>query len=320
MVSIPNQNLNRSLNLTLPGIKIRRILIERVNSILKVKNSFTSKILTISKKNFHLETIKEREEVFKRYKLTGHQFDVYSIEYSECEKFLLSGDLNGSIFLWYPTRGKIIGNFLEHNGPVWDIKVQKGGNNFLSSGRDMKLILWNLTKNSSYRYFYGHTSDINEMKFYRNNSFFGSVSDDKSVKIWDIREKKCIKTLNCINMKPRSLDFSHNGYEVSFSGTGRFIDSWDLRADRFLRRISLKGKVKKIDQLNYSKCSDFLLYLKNDQNVMLSSLKISEQKKIEKINCFLNQNYGMTTNANRMGVYSNFIYDDFINVTELLQK
>mmetsp|Transcript_40430 Transcript_40430/g.80988 ORF Transcript_40430/g.80988 Transcript_40430/m.80988 type:complete len:331 (+) Transcript_40430:106-1098(+) len=210
----------------------------------------------------------------------GHRKSVFSIKVSPCNNFLLSGSLNGEIFLWSLEFKKNFEEFQNNLNPIWDLEFSKTGEFFLSSGKDSTISLWNPGRAFPLRIFNGHRSDVNKISWHPIQNFFATGSDDNTVGLWDLRTARKIGNIKTFNQPVKSLTFSPEGNEISFAGFSRFIDTWDIKADRFSRRIKESFDIKIIKNLTYSKNGKFFGYVGNHSIVKIWTKAIKQEKSL----------------------------------------
>lgn len=204
-----------------------------------------------------------------RYSLCGHKRSIFSTKISSCSNFILSGSLNGEIFLWSLEFKKILVKFENQEDPIWDLDFSKTNSLFLSSCGNSTASLWSPCRIFPLRLFIGHELGVNQIKWHPTEKFFATGSDDNTICLWDTRVAKRVGIIKTFDKPIHSLAFSPGGNEISFGGSSRFIDTWDLRGDKLSRRIKETPYLKKIKNILYSKNGKLMGYIGNQDTVKI---------------------------------------------------
>ncbi|SCM08916.1 WD repeat-containing protein, putative [Plasmodium chabaudi adami] len=170
-------------------------------------------------------------------KLYGNMHNVSSLSFGETNKILLSGNLNGDIYLYSTISNR---NYVKYSGghtPIWSIDTAFLGYFFCTSEDDGNLRIYSTNKTYPLvTYKYNCTSNI--CKYHYNNTIVASGYYDNYVHLYDIRMNSFIKRFK--NNYPSShgvtsLSFSKNGRLLSFGGGyTNNINVIDLVADKFI--------------------------------------------------------------------------------------
>ncbi|WBY57204.1 WD repeat-containing protein [Plasmodium yoelii yoelii] len=170
-------------------------------------------------------------------KLYGNMYNISSLCFGETNKILLSGNLNGDIYLYSTISNR---NYVKYSGghtPIWSIDTAFLGYFFCTSEDDGNLRIYSTNKTYPLvTYKYNCTSNI--CKYHYNNTIVASGYYDNYVHLYDIRVNSFIKRFKNnypSNNGVTSLSFSKNGRLLSFGGGyTNNINIIDLVADKFI--------------------------------------------------------------------------------------
>jgi WD40 repeat protein len=126
-------------------------------------------------------------------------------------------------------------------------------------------LYWHIERPFPLRFFHGHISDVNTIKWHSDINFLATGSDDKTVRLWDIRIKKSIGKIS-FDAPVNSVEFSHDGKDLTIAGKSRFIDTIDIRTLK--SRFKIREEALKIDKICYLDEREFA-YVKDSESVKI---------------------------------------------------
>ncbi|CRH00261.1 conserved Plasmodium protein, unknown function [Plasmodium relictum] len=269
-------------------------------------------------KNIYTD-LKEHENGIS--KLYGNIYNVSSLCFGETNKILLSGNINGDIYLYSTINNKNYVKYVGGNTPIWSIDTAFLGFFFCSGEDDGNLRIY--STNKTYPFItYKYNCSANICKYHYNNTLIGCGYYDNYVHLYDVRVNSFIKRFKNnypSNQGVTSLTFSKNGRLLSYAGGyTNNINLIDLAMDKFID-IELKETVKTIEYKDaYShKIKSFENYL--DNNILKEKEKSHIQ---ENNNCYddkiLNIDFSYDNNLLVSMSCNNFI--DFYNCSKVSQE
>lgn len=109
----------------------------------------------------------------------------FSIAFSPDGKHILTGGLDdGTIYLWNTVTGEREREYIDHTGPISDLRFSNDAQEFLSASWDATAILWDVqTGNIIHRY--QHQGALNAALFHPDGKRIITVAGDNLVRIWD---------------------------------------------------------------------------------------------------------------------------------------
>lgn len=161
--------------------------------------------------------------------MQAHESPILTMQYSNNDEWLLSGDQNGTVKYWQPNFNNV-NNITAHSNGVRDIAFSPNDSKFLTCGDDSMLKIWNFSNGQEERTLTGHNWEVKSADWHPDLGLIVSGSKDNLVKLWDPRASQCIATLH---------GFKHTVNTTRFQpcGTKRLLAS--VSRDRSCRVFDL---------------------------------------------------------------------------------
>lgn len=218
-------------------------------------------------------------------RLYGHNGPVYSVEWTPCSKFILSGSEDGTIRLWSGQLKRDIAVYRGHNYPIWSVSSCSLGHYFASGSHDRSARIWSTDRIYPLRILGGHLADVDVVRWHPNCNYIATGSSDRSARLWDVREGNCVRVFGRQSGTVNALAFSPDGQTLACGGDGGIVDIWDIRMAK--RMYRLNGHQGTIWSLDYSKEGAILASGGSDCKICLwrasnwCSIKTSTQEELE---------------------------------------
>lgn len=203
----------------------------------------------------------------KSTRLVGHSGPVYSVDWTHCSRFVLSGSEDGSIRLWNTALKTDLVAYHGHNYPVWSASFCPLDHYFASGGHDRTARVWSTDRISPLRILAGHLADVDVVRWHPNCNYIGTGSSDRTARLWDIRDGKCVRVFGGHKGTIYSLAFSPDGRTMACGGDGRTIDVWDIATGQRLKRLA--GHSSTVWTMDYSQEGAVLASGGADQRVCI---------------------------------------------------
>lgn len=161
--------------------------------------------------------------------MQAHESPILTMQYSNNDEWLLSGDQNGTVKYWQPNFNNV-NNITAHANCVRDIAFSPNDSKFLTCGDDSLVKIWNFNNGKEERSLLGHNWEVKSADWHKDLGLIVSGSKDNLVKLWDPRVSECIATLH---------GFKHTVNTTRFQpcGTKRLLAS--VSRDRSCRVFDL---------------------------------------------------------------------------------
>lgn len=184
-------------------------------------------------------------------RLVGHSGPVYSVDWTNCGRFILSGSEDGTVRLWNAAMRTDLVAYRGHNYPVWCVGFAPLGHYFASGSHDRTGRIWCTDRIYPLRILAGHLADVDTLRWHPNCNYVATGSSDRTARLWDVREGKCVRVFSGQGGTVHALAFSRDGRTLAVGGDGRDIQVWDIASGR--RMAVLKGHESSVWSLDYSR-------------------------------------------------------------------
>lgn len=181
-------------------------------------------------------------------RLVGHGGPVYSVEWTRCSRFVLSGSEDGTVRLWNASLKTDVAAYRGHNYPVWSVGMAPLGHYFASGSHDRTARVWCTERVTPLRILAGHLADVDSLRWHPNCNYVATGSSDRTARLWDVRDGKCVRVFGAQGGTVHALAFSPDGRTVACGGDGKAIEIWDVAmGTRVTRLMEHKSTVWALD-------------------------------------------------------------------------
>lgn len=183
-------------------------------------------------------------------RLVGHSGPVYSVDWSICGRFLLSGSEDGCVCLWHPAQRTNVVAYRGHNFPVWNVRWSPLDHYFASGSHDRTARVWTTDRTYPVRILAGHLADVDVVNWHPNCNYVATGSSDRTARLWDMRDGNCARVFHG-DGGVHALAMAPDGRTLATGGDGAAIDIWDISSGR--RMQQLKAHCSTVWSLAYSR-------------------------------------------------------------------
>ena len=127
--------------------------------------------------------------IIKEYTFEGHSSRILCMTIIPNDKFLISGDADGVIFIWNIAQKNNRKLIAAENCAINALVVTPDASKIISGGDDHKIKIWNFADLSFLEVFEGHKDRILVIAISPLGDRLASAGGDKMVKIWNMKEK-----------------------------------------------------------------------------------------------------------------------------------
>ena len=176
-------------------------------------------------------------------------------------EILAVGSLNGSIYLWNPTRSETIlrgcvffdkigdafiskhlKTIVGHTEKVLGVAFSPHGSTLASGGYDNIIHLWDVWTGKPKKTLTGHTRGVSSVAFSPDGKILASGSWDDTIRLWDVSTGKLLKTILTNHGGVCRVNFAPDGLILASGGdfgSDNTVRLWDVRTGK--HKTTLEG-------------------------------------------------------------------------------
>ncbi len=213
-------------------------------------------------------------------------------------QILAVGSLNGSIYLWNPTRSETIlrgGIFFDkigdafisthlktivgHTEKVLGVAFSPHGLTLASGGYDNVIHLWDVWTGKSKNTLIGHTQGVSSVAFRPDGKILASGSWDDTIRLWDVSTGKLLKTILTNHGGVCRVQFSPDGHIFASGGdfgSDNTVRLWDVQTGKL--KTTFEGHTGTVLSIVFSPDGKTLASGSGDHTVMLWDVQTGKHK------------------------------------------
>jgi len=160
--------------------------------------------------------------------ISGMTATSHSLDTSFNGKHILSGSVQGEIFVWNPD-GEVEFKQIHHTKGVHAVAFAKHVSDiFATAGGDGKVTIWNRTSGEIHGNFRGHKGYIRGLAFSPDGKWLASGGQDAKICLWNLETFKLEEELNQHTNTVYSLAFSPDSKHLVSGSFDRNVIRWTL--------------------------------------------------------------------------------------------
>ncbi|GFE54705.1 U5 small nuclear ribonucleoprotein 40 kda [Babesia ovis] len=201
--------------------------------------------------------------------LSGHEGEVYCLEFSRDGQFLASGGKDKNILL-FEVFGECrnIALLNGHKNAILELHWNANGDFLYCCSADQTASLWDVEYQKRLQKYVGHTGIVNSC--YPGRAAVGGMlvtgADDGTVKIWDHRSKRPVKSIEN-DFQILSVCCEPSGERIFYGSLDNTIRAYDVRNDKEL--FKLEGCTDSVTSLDLNHDGTLLLSNSMDSRLLV---------------------------------------------------
>lgn len=171
-----------------------------------------------------------------KFKLCGHDTDIYSVDAAANSQFVISGSGDKKAKLWGLESGKLLSTLGGEFGPtdgITSVSVSPTSQHVAAGSLDKIVRVWDVESSRLVRQFEGHRDSVYSVAFSPDGRHLLSGSLDKTLKLWDLAaaspSQQCRLSFSGHKDFVLSVAFSPNGQWLISGSKDRSVQFWDAR-------------------------------------------------------------------------------------------
>lgn len=171
------------------------------------------------------------------HKMRQMPFPISALAMSPCGKWVLSGDIIGSVMLQHVSEDRYA-NYQPVRPLITSVAFPPNHSHQFAVGNVKGQIYLYITSRTKFnRQFVGHTGGISTLTFHANSEYLASSSNDGTIRIWCISSGNCVRLFKPFGKIPTDLRFSHCGHKLVSSSSDGMVTILDVGNGKCLKNF-----------------------------------------------------------------------------------
>jgi len=184
------------------------------------------------------ETEKGNEEPVHTY--TGHDGDIYSVEYHPRQTHFVTGGYDKTLQLFDTVTGQVVKKFTGHTSAVSRALFNPHGNLIVSGSKDCTIRFWDIVSGACVNTLSSHLGEVTSVELNSSGQYLLSSSKDNSNRLWDVRMSRPLRKFKGHQNTSRNFVracFGTNGQCVIGGSEDGMVYIWDLESCSVLKKL-----------------------------------------------------------------------------------
>ncbi|HIC42867.1 MAG TPA: hypothetical protein EYO73_00800 [Sulfurimonas sp.] len=231
------------------------------NNILYINNmaiSSDGKFLSLYQKE------KRKIEVFDNinksflYTISSHPGGAETVVFTKDNKYLITGGMEGRLYMWSMATGKKVDTFSPHYDSVSAIASNEDGRWIATAGYDKVIKVFNRSFRKNHYKLISHHEPITTVNFLSKQRLL-STDKEGSILIWDIVKTHVIARLPKFGAHITAVCFDKDEKFLFVAALGGGVGLYDLDENKLLK-IDFLNQLTGITQMHYSDEKKLLIF------------------------------------------------------------
>jgi len=209
------------------------------------------------------------------HKIHPHQTGLESLRFSKDSTYLISGGMDGRVYLWCAKSGKKLDTLASHADSVHVVALSDNGRWSATAGHDNIIRVSNRSFHGMHYRLISHKSVPTTLTFISAQRIV-STDRDGVVLIWDIQTSKVINRLESFKSEIRTSTLSKDGKYLIVCGIHGEVGLYNLEEAILLKRDFLKH-TSGVNRVLYSLDHHSFIFGLDDGTITIYNLQREEQ-------------------------------------------
>ena len=168
----------------------------------------------------------------------AHVKRCYAAEFSFDGRYYATGSADRTVKVWSPKTSKLLANFSQNNGTVYDISFAPKSYNFATASADAKVRTWALTPRGDavsgrlLRICNGHQGPVYSVDFHPDGEHMASASEDGTVIYWEVISGNVLLRLRKSIGPVYAVAISPDGKSIASGGRDGKLRIWNTKTGK----------------------------------------------------------------------------------------
>ncbi len=260
----------------------------------KLEDGFKSKFdtnvlyinnMAISSNNKHLafyNKMSKEVAVFDRdtksftHDINAHSGGVETVEFTKDNKYIITGGMEGRLYMWSAATGKKVDTLSHHHDSVSAISSHADGRWIATAGYDKVIKVFNRSFRKNHYKLISHQEPVTTVSFLSSQRLL-STDKDGVILIWDIVKSSVIARLPKFNSHITAVCIDEEENFLFVAGLAGMVGLYDLNEEKLLKIDFLK-QLAGITQMKYCNEKNMLIFGLSNGHIPIYLLKAQEKE------------------------------------------
>ncbi|MDF1880237.1 hypothetical protein JHD50_02785 [Sulfurimonas sp. MAG313] len=210
------------------------------------------------------DTSKKEISIFDRtkrnfiYTICSHAGGVETVEFTKDNKYLITGGMEGRLYMWSAQSGKKVDTLSHHHDSISAISSNDNSRWVATAGYDKVIKVFNRSFRKNHYKLISHQEPITSLNFLSGQRLL-STDKEGSILIWDIIKCTVIQRLPSFDAHITAVSFDKEEQFLFVASLSGMVGLYDLQEGTLLKNDFLK-QLAGISQMQYCDERNFLVF------------------------------------------------------------
>ena len=248
------------------------------DNVLYVNNmaiSTDGKYLSLHNKEKKETSLFDNEKRNFNHYINAHPGGVETVEFTRDNKYLITGGMEGRLYMWSVATGKKVDTLSHHYDAISAIASNENGRWIATAGYDKVIKVFNRSFRKNHYKLISHQEPVTTVNFLSSQRLL-STDKEGTILIWDIIKASVIGRLPKFDAHITAVCFDEDEKFLFVAGLGGMVGLYDLIEQKLLKMDFLK-QLAGITQMSYCNKRNLLVFGLSNGHIPIYELKNQEK-------------------------------------------
>ena len=215
------------------------------------------------------------------YDISAHPGGVETVEFTRDNKYLITGGMEGRLYMWSVSTGKKVDTLSHHYDSVSAISSNENGRWVATAGYDKVIKVFNRSFRKNHYKLISHQEPVTTVNFISNQRLL-STDKEGTILIWDVVKATVLTRLPKFDAHITAVCFDAEEKFLFVAGLGGMVGLYHLEEEKLLKIDFLK-QLAGITQMKYCNERNLLIFGLSNGQIPIYELNAPEQEFSEKM-------------------------------------
>jgi len=220
-------------------------------------------------------SIFDRENKRFTHSINAHSGGVETVEFTKDNKYIITGGMEGRLYMWSVHTGKKVDTLSHHHDSVSAISSHEDGRWIATAGYDKVIKVFNRSFRKNHYKLISHQEPVTTVTFLSSQRLL-STDKDGVILIWDIIKSSVIARLPKFDSHITAVCIDEEENFLFVAGLAGMVGVYDLNEEKLLKIDFLK-QLAGITQMKYCNEKNMLVFGLSNGHIPIYFLKAEEK-------------------------------------------